>query len=98
MAANFAQTSQILSNPADASLPEVGHNVDSWIESLRPLGAAGQSIIDDLEALKAELTGSSPDGSKIGKLLSSLGQATTQNAGGKPELTTLGQQLSALGG
>ena len=63
----------------------------------QPLGSAGQSIIADLPALKGELTATSPDGFKIGALMTKLGNATTQAAGGNADLETLGAQLSKLG-
>ena len=97
MAADFSETKKILSNPAAADPSAVASNIDSWITSLQPLGGAGQSIITDLEALKGALTATSPDGAKIGSLLTKLGKATTQAAAGNADLEDLGAQLSKLG-
>lgn len=97
MAANFEQTTTILADPGAAEIATVGANVDSWIDALTPLGAAGQPIVDDLTALKAELTSDSPDGATIGQLMASLGSNTSANAGGNADLAALGSKLSSYG-
>lgn len=97
MAADFAGTTTILSNPAASDPGLVASNLDAWKSSLGALGPAGQSIIADLDALKMQLKSSSPDGAAIGKLMTKLGQATSQSGSGNTQLQDLGKQLSALG-
>ena len=97
MAADFAGTTKILSNPGAADPGMVASNIDAWKTSLAGLGSAGQSIIGDLDALKMQLTSSSPDGAAIGKLMAKLGHATTQSGPGNAELQELGKHLTALG-
>ncbi len=95
MAASFSETNKILSDPAGADPATVASNLDSWKADLAPLGAAGQSISTDLDALKAAL--SSGDTSKASSLLSKLGSATTQAGKGNKELEDLGAKLTAAG-
>lgn len=97
MAADFAETNKILSAPESADPSDVVSNIESWKTSLAPLGAAGENIVADLDELQTLLTSGSPDGSKIGPLMTRLGEATTEVADGNSELEALGRKLSALG-
>lgn len=97
MSADFAGTTKILSSPGTADPGMVASNIDAWKASLGGLGSAGQAIIADLDALKTQLTSSSPDGAAIGKLMTKLGHATAQSGPDNAHLQELGKQLSALG-
>ena len=69
-------------------------DIDRWKAELQALGPSGQSIIGDLDALKAALAA---DGGDIGPILAKLGRATTAAASGNTGLQTLGAQLSSFG-
>ncbi|HEV2121681.1 MAG TPA: hypothetical protein VGW38_02765, partial [Chloroflexota bacterium] len=78
-------------------------NIDGWMRVLRETDDQQlHSIADDLEELKSELRKSSVDGQKVGQLLSTLGQKTTQAASKadpalSPQLLQLGDLLSDAG-
>lgn len=94
MAADIAGTLDILSDPTSAAPGAVAANIDQWKAELEALGPSGQTIIADLNALKAAL---SSGGGDVGPILAKLGRATTAVAGGNIELQTLGSQLSSFG-
>ena len=79
-------------------------NIDGWIKALRESDEQGLgSIADDLEQLKSELQKESVDGQKVGELLNTLGEQTTQAASKadpalSPQLLQLGSLLSDAGG
>ena len=93
MAANVAETLTILSDPTSAAPGAVAADIDRWKAELQALGPSGQSIIGDLDALKAAL---SSGGGDVGAILAKLGRATTGAAGGDIDLQTLGAQLSSF--
>ena len=78
-------------------------NIDGWQKALSASGdQALQSIGNDLKTLRGELQKSSVDGQKVGQLLSTLGQKTTEVAAKadpslSPQLLQLGSLLSDAG-
>ena len=94
MAADVAETLTILSDPTSAAPGAVAADIDRWKAELQGLGPSGQSIIADLDALKAAF---SSGGGDVGPILVKLGRATTAAASGDIDLQTLGAQLSSFG-
>lgn len=94
MPADVAVTLDILSDPTAASPGAVAADIDRWKAELEALGPSGQSIIGDLNALKAALAGG---GEGVKPILAKLGHATTAAADGDLNLQTLGSQLSSFG-
>ncbi|MGI9175789.1 MAG: hypothetical protein ACR2GR_10780 [Rhodothermales bacterium] len=78
-------------------------NIDGWEKALSSSGDQElQSIGEDLKTLKSELQKSSVDGQKVGEVLSTLGEKTTQAAAKadpalSPQLLQLGSLLSDAG-
>ena len=78
-------------------------NIDGWIKALRAAdGQQLKGIADDLEELRSELQKSSIDGQKVGQLLNTLGEKTTQAASKadpalSPQLLQLGSLLLDAG-
>ena len=78
-------------------------NIDGWQKVLSASNdEALQSIGEDLRTLRSELQKSSIDGQKVGELLSTLGQKTTDAAAKadpslSPQLLQLGSLLSDAG-
>ena len=94
MAADIAGTLDILSNPTSAAPGTVAGNIDQWKAELEALGPSGQSIIADLNALKAALAAG---GNDVGPILAKLGRATTAAANGNIDLQTLCLHLISFG-
>ncbi len=93
MAASIAVTQSILSAPTSVTTGSITANIDQWKADLQGLGPSGQSIIADLDALKAALAAGGED---VGPILTKLGQATSDAANGNTELQALGAQLTSL--
>ena len=94
MPVSIAETQSILSAPTSVTPGAVAATIDQWKAELEGLGPNGQSIIADLDALKAVLAAG---GAGVGPILKKLGQATSHVATGNPELQALGAQLPSLG-
>ena len=93
MPADVAATLDILSDPTAAPPGAVAADIDRWKAELQALGPSGDTIIGDLNALKAALAA----GGDVRSILAKLGRATTAAAGGDVNLQTLGSQLSSFG-
>ena len=96
----FAETQDILADPANADVDAAVTNIEAWQERLRDAGDdALTAIADQLEVLKTELQADSPDSDTLTTVLADLSQSTqeaAQNASGDAAeaLSNLAEQLS----
>jgi len=96
----FAETQDILADPANADVDAAVANIEAWQERLRDAGDdALTAIADQLEILKTELEADSPDSETLATVLADLSQMTqeaAQNASGDAAeaLSNLAEQLS----
>lgn len=72
------------------------NNINGWITRLEG-NPDFAPVVEDLEALRAELQEPEIDGAAVGALLTDLGSATTEAAAGDGDLQALGEALSAAG-
>ena len=73
-------------------------SIERWRSSLDKLGPAGSSVSSKLGELSSALTGGSPDGAKIGGILSDLSDQVKQVAASQsgPVASALNSLSSAL--
>lgn len=87
---------QVAGGLTSLSLPNATAIIDGYISALGQR-AGSDAIVGELRDLRGELTSGSIDGSKVGRLLTSLGARTEAAAGESSSYQTLGQALTSAG-